>query len=356
MATDIKNFVNVYIDRNVQVTMDGSRPTAILYSAKKECLLVGSNSDYTKFYTNIENLTDAGLTDETDIQYAKIFFANGGCKLQMKTATLPTDLTTIDNQYVIIGSEATITDANLKKFNNLTGVNQKIFVNRITDTTITTKSSFIASKYSNVTGAEMAIAAYLTQIKFYAQGSPVDYDFTKENITAKDGSHDTLGSSITIADPDTVINLGYNFELPVADDYYNIGGNTTDGNDLVEQFGLIVMEQDLTTSVFKTLSSKVSDQKGIASVRTTMSEVLDKFVNSGFLITSQVWTGNDLVLPNKADTNKPNETVITKNTPISNGYYIHMFRLSSSMRKVYAAIIVATNKGIRYVEVNGKSI
>ena len=116
------------------------------------------------------------------------------------------------------------------------------------------------------------------------------------------------------------------------------------------------MQQDLTTSVFKTLSTKISGQKGLAAIRTSISEVMDMFVNSGFLTTEKVWTSSDLVLPNKADGTKPNETIITKNTPISNGYYIHMFKISGDLRKAYAVIVVATNKGIRYVIVDGKAI
>ena len=58
----------------------------------------------------------------------------------------------------------------------------------------------------------------------------------------------------------------------------------------------------------------------------------------------------------KADIEKTIETIITKNTPISNGYYIHMFKISGDLRKAYAVIVVATNKGIRYVIVDGKAI
>jgi hypothetical protein len=362
MAIDIRNFVNININRNVQLTLDGSRPVVRLYGTTYEGTLIGCNSDYTKFYTSTDNTTAANITNAKDKQFAKVFFANGGCKLMMIKDALPTDtdsLMKIPDEHVILATEATMTAEQINTFaevlNSLKGIHQKIFVNRIT-TAPTTTSSFIVSKYSDVEGSEMAIAAYLSQIKFYENGSPVDYDFTKENITDADGNHDTLGKSLTFTDPDTLIKNSFNFEMQVGEDYYNIGGNSTDGQDVVEQLGIIIMQQDLTTSVFKTLASKVSGQKGIAAIRTAMSEVLDNFVSSGFLITNQVWTKSDLVLPNKVDGNKPNETVITKNTPLSAGYIIHMFRLSTNLRKVYAAIVVATNKGIRYVEVDGKAI
>lgn len=362
MAIDIRNFVNININRNVQLTLDGSRPVVRLYSTTFEGTLIGCNSDYTEFYTSTDSTTAANITDAKDKQFAKVFFANGGCKLMMIKDALPTNadsLAKIPDEHIILATEADMTSDQIKTFaevlSTLKGIHQKIFVNRIT-TTPTTESSFIVSKYSNIEGSEMAIAAYFSQIKFYENGSPVDYDFTKENITDADGKHDTLGKSLTFTDPDTLIKNAFNFEMQVGEDYYNIGGNSTDGQDAVEQLGIIIMQQDLTTSVFKTLASKVYGQKGIAAIRTAMSEVLDNFVSSNFLITNQIWTKSDLVLPNKVDSNKPNETVITKNTPLSTGYIIHMFRLSTNLRKVYAAIVVATNKGIRYVEVDGKAI
>lgn len=364
MGIDIRNFVNVNINRNVQLTLDGSRPVVRLYGTTFEGTLIGCNSDYTEFYTDTENTTPAALTSAKDKQFAKVFFANGGCKLMMIKGALPTTaegLAEIPDEHIILATEADISEQ-LTSFatllNSLKGVHQKILVNRITTTTISnnTKSSFICSKYSDVEGSEMAIAAYLSQIKYYENGSPVDYDFTKENITSAEGNHDTLGKGLTFTDSDVLINNPFNFEMKVGENYYNIGGNSTDGQDIVEQLGIIIMQQDLTTTVFKTLASKISGQKGMCSIRTAMAEILDRFVNSNFLATNQVWTKSDLVLPNKADVNKPNETVISKNTPLTSGYIIHMFKLSSNLRKVYAAIVIATNKGIRYVEVDGKSI
>lgn len=350
MAIDVTNFVNVNIDRIVKVAETGSRPEVMLFSASSKATLIGSNSDYTKFYD--ENYAEVTLKS-ADIPYAKYFFMNGGCKLTLTTDTLPTtaeEIKKLSTDVVILASVASISDKSV--FDKLEGIYQKIFVYRVADNTSDkTSSNFLAYKVSPNAGAEMTIAAYLSQIKMYTNGSPVDYDFTKESlVTLEDHTND-----LTFAGTD-IVKCPYNFNIKIADNYYNIGGNSTNGEDLVEQFGLIVMQQDLTTALFKTLSSKISGQKGIAAIRTSIAETLDAYVNSGFLVNDKVWTDSDLVLPNKADSSKPNETVITKNTPITSGYYIHMFRLSSDYRKVYCVVIVATSKGIRYIVLDGKAI
>lgn len=356
----LNNFVNVNIDRNVQLSLSGSRGEVFLFGASVDKTLVGSDSTFTNFYD--KDAKEVTLNDN-DKLYAAYFFRNGGYKLTLKTDKIPTTdsgfmALPIDN--VILATEET--DVNLDTLKDtlesLTGVYQKIFVTRTekvdstTDSTTIPSSNFIACIYSKNKGSEMMIAGYLSQIKMYQNNSPVDYDFTLVNFPTD--KNEDLSNDITIS-ADNLINYKYNFTMKIGDNYYNIGGNTTNGKDLVEQFGLIVMEQDLTTEIFKTLSSKISGQKGLSAIRTTIAETLTKFVDSGFLITNQIWTDNDLVLNNKV---KPGneEVVISKNTPISNGYYIHMFKISSDLRQVYCAIVVATNKGIRYIVVDGKAI
>lgn len=349
MAIDIRNFVNVNIDREIKVTLEGSRPIVTLFGATKAATLIGSNSDYTAFYDENYN-TITGLST-TDLSYAKKFFSNKGSILQLRTDAFSKEtVASLDDTHVILASEAAVSDTSVLE--TLNGIHQKIFVNRITDpiSEDATGSDFIASKLSTEVGDEMSIAAYLSQIDVYTQSSPVDYAFTKEYNVQDNSSFSKLSESSNL------VKLKYNLDITINDTLYNIGGNTTSGNDLVEQLGIIIMQQDLTTAIFQTLSSKISGQKGIAAIRTAMSEVLNNFVSSGFLIQNQIWTANDLVLPNKADSGKTKETVITKNTPLTSGYYIHMFKISSDLRKVYAAIIVATNKGIRYVQVDGKAI
>lgn len=351
----LNNFVNVNIDRNIQVTLSGSRGEVLLFGASMNVTLTGCNSTYTEFYDENTNEVE-GLT-ENDKNYASYFFRNGGYKLTLKTDKLPTTddgFMALSTDNVIIATEETLSD--LKSYvdilNGLKGVYQKILVTRNDDEKSTMpESNFIAWMISGNEGCEMVIAGYLSQIKMYQNNSPVDFDFTILNLPST--NTEEFYKKLTI-ETDNLINCKYNFPMKIGNNYYNIGGNTTNGKDLVEQFGLIVMEQDLTTEIFKTLSSKISGQKGLSAIRTTIAETLTKFVDSGFLITNQIWTDNDLVLDNKVKAGNE-EVVIAKNTPISNGYYIHMFKISSDLRQVYCAIVLATNKGIRYIVVDGKA-
>lgn len=365
---DIRNFVKIDIEADKTASENGFRPTvALCFSTafessaktdeKNEPVLVGANSDYSKFYD--ENGNEVNLAPTT-VPYAKIFFANGGARLALKNGTIANKLASMGNDIIVI-AQAGLSSSSAKTalgttLSGLKGLNRKLVVTRDTlndapntlDTSV--EGDYIISKASGVTGAEMSVCAYLSKMKPYKSGSPVDYDFTEEFEIAEDGS-----SSLNLGN-NSVTALPYNFEMRIGNKYLNIGGNTISGKDIVEQYVIIIMEQLLTNRVFTALSSKLSGQSGLSAIRTAIASELDKFTNSGFLSTEQVWTKADLVLPNAVDANKPSETVITKNTPLGSGYHIHMFRLSSDGRKAYAVIVLATTKGIRFVEVYGKTI
>ena len=363
---DIRNFVKIDIEADKAVSENGFRPMVALFTGSEnvaesgennEPVLVGANSDFTAFYD--ESGTAVTLLNSTK-SYCKVFFANGGARLAIKKGTIANGLSSVSNDIIVLAqiglSSTSAKNALGTALSGLKGLNRKLVVTRDTltnapsalDTSVA--GDYIISKASGVTGAEMSICAYLSKMKPYKSGSPVDYDFTEEFEIAEDGS-----SSLNLGN-NSVTALPYNFEMRIGDKYLNIGGNTISGKDIVEQYVIIIMEQLLTNRVFTALSSKLSGQSGLSAIRTAIASELDKFTNSGFLSTEQVWTKANLVLPNAVDVNKPSETVITKNTPLGSGYHIHMFRLSSDGRKAYAVIVLATTKGIRFVEVYGKTI
>lgn len=362
---DIRNFVNINFERDKTSTENGSRPIVMLYSGASnqvtEKLIVGANSDCTKFYDDkgVEATIEAPIK-----KYVTIFFKNGGAKLQIKNGDMPKtadDFKKLPIENIVFAMVGLNSTTALKTYApilaKLKGVYQKVLLCRDDTATLNTASTadgsdFIACKVSAIEGAEMSIAAYLSKIKAYQVGSPVDYDFTEEF-----GIEEDLSNTINYGKEDTSLaEIPFNFEMHIANKYLNIGGNTISGKDLVEQFVIIVMEQTTSESVFNTLSAKISGQAGVASIRTALASELDKFTSSGFLATDQVWTKPDLILPNALDDTKPSETVITKNTPLGTGYHIHMFRLAKDGRSAYAVVIIATTKGIRFVEVYGRAI
>lgn len=391
MAIGITNFVNINIEKLQQVVDSGTRPTVVVYEVPggndgaitdlstpteegfgnfKDLILVGASSDYSTFYEpngkETKRIKDnAGGKDVR--QYARIFFQNGGVRL-IFTARPLTALS--DSEYkkenlqniIWVQYNSDGKDAEPKADNNLkdligTGIYSKLLIYRsgsvagdLPEEIKNVKSSVII-KTSDIVGAEMTVAAYLSKMKVYDKVA--DYDFTEEFGVPEDLSN-LLDDPIN--DGSVVIGFPGNLEMQVGTNkYLNVGGNTLAGTPLVEQFVTIVLTQTLTDKVFDVLSTKLAGQRGLAAIRTAISAELDRYVNSGFLTTDKVWTSNDLIIDNPLNPGHP-ETIITKNTPLASGYYIHLFKLGSDGQSAYAFILLPTIKGIRYIKIDGRTM
>lgn len=343
MAIDIRNLVNVNIEPYTSALDSGSRPIVLIY---------GGTIKYEA--SSLADVVSAGIKENT-LEYngAKLFFENGGIKLKAVGGNLPTkasDLMTkdlLENVIIInIGTANTYTEDDFKK----SGIYKKIIIEGGTSVPTTSKS-FTAYKIENsaTSGERYLIGAYLSKIKVYNESSIKDYSMTLESGTLAD-----VSSKITTTSGTSLESLAYNFDMLIGGNYYNIGGNCTDGSDLVNNFVTIVLEQTTTNVLFRTLSAKLKGQTGLSAIRTAISSELDKYVNSGFLATNKVWTDEDLIISSAVG--GADEVVITKNTPLSSGYHIHLFKLSSSERSAYAFLILPTSKGIRYIKVDGYSL
>lgn len=355
---NITDIVNINLTRGTEVYETGTRPQVVLYGCADTGItdgdiVFGYSSDFTKFYKKGSS-TALTISSEALKSYLTVFFANGGSEIMLKTSSIPTasnSFRSIDLANVVLAqmnltytNAKTIFDAN----KGLPTIYKKIIC--VASTTAVTKDDYdgIAVKVSPATGAEMAICAYLSKMKVYESGSPVDYAFTEEYKIEEDKLADLELGNLEVT------NLPYNFETKIGNRYLNIGGNALSGNDLVEEYVSIILAQTCTNAVFTALSTKVSGQVGLSVIRTALSAELDRYVSSGFLVTDKVWTKPDFYLPNKADTNLADECVVKRNTPISSGYLIHLFRLSKDGRKAYIYLILPTRKGIRYVSIDGE--
>lgn len=393
MAINITDFVNINIEKLQRVVDSGSRPTVVVYEVPdaaitdlykpaetgldtyKDLILVGASSDYKTFYE-----LDGGVTKRitgtgdgnTVAQYARIFFQNGGVKLiftaKSLTALSDSEYRKENLQNIIwvrynTDGEPGVDYPNVEdpltidqkvdflKYLIGTGIYSKLLIFRCrpdvalpVELTKDGINSSVIIKKSKVPGAEMTIAAYLSKMKVYDKVA--DYDFTEEFSVNED-----LSDSLEPGEEKT-----FNFEMKTGTNkYLNIGGNTLAMTSLVEQFVTIVLTQTLTDKVFNVLSTKLVGQKGLAAIRTAISAELDRYVNSGFLTTDKVWTSNDLIVDNPLSPGHP-ETIITKNTPLASGYYIHLFKLVPSGQAAYAFILLPTVKGIRYIKIDGRTM
>lgn len=367
MSINLKRFVDIDIKRHVETRLSGTRDEVILYTSEGTAsteLVLNSLSEAEAIKTSMPNA----------YAYAEVFFNNNGAKLHViegvpYTNINKTLLTALDNKYICIAYAASKDDtekvyAALKVVaqtmipvkmtganqSDIYGINEKLILSRSALSTDTDSISNFVVKYSNVVGAEMTIAAYLSRINVYGVDTVYDYMFTQETIAFEDISNTVYG---------TLMDNNYNVDVTLGNVVRNCGGNCKDGADLVNNYVRIILHQTLTDRLVDVLAQKLKDSSGVAKIYNTITQELENYLTCGYLTRDKIWTDSDLVITR----NNVQYTIISKGTALTNGYVIKVLPLESlteqekALRKAPAIyVVLADQYGIRSITINGEII
>lgn len=347
MSIDLKQFVDVDIQRHITSEIEASRPAAVLFAntASKESAIYESFSEVKEQYTDKDAV----------YEYAKIYFDNGGLKLNIieKTAALTKDLiTALDNQYICIAyASDTANYSTMKSIaesladdTSIYGINEKILLARTESDEPDSIKNF-AVKYSTTVGAEMSIAAYLSKINCYGVDSIYDYMFTEEkSIAAENINTETYKS---------IINHSINVDIAFANVIRNCGGNCKNGDDLVNNYCRIVLCQTLTDRLVQLLTQKIKSSTGVSKMYAVVAQELDRYLQAGYLTTDKIWPDDWTI-----DYNGRKYTIIEKGTALINGYVIQIMPFSVKVDNIIHEappiyIALADQYGIRKITLEG---
>ncbi len=401
---DIRNFVDINIIKGKTATIQSSRPITVLLTTNDDIDI----SEPIKF-TSLQEVYDelaAGMIEATPGQikatvlynYAKVYFENGGIELLTvyidptklnQDFTVSSDfsetyLNNLNDESIIIAlaieTANTYSGLYMNSISNqyysqldsngnklMYGVKRKIFIGSIAYTNDTGYSSqdvaFKMIDISKQLGGEMTIAAYLNQIDFYKQDSVMDYCYTLENLD--------VSTFVELSDINTVIKNAFSKNMNITiglgnaqnDENTigrNIGGNLVNGDDIVNTFSLIVLQQTLSQRILNTLAQKIKGNAGITALYATISQELNKYVQDGYLTTDRVYTGEDI---NVSDSLGNKYLLLEKGTALTAGYIVKILPLSSltqediEQRKApLIYIILSDSYGIRKIEIIGQAI
>lgn len=357
MSVDVRKFIDVSITHSNQPSIVNARDTVVLITSEGATgvkKLLTSKAEW-------DDYKEGKVFTNTD-PYVQMFFANGGAKLLLIENASASIATTLEDKYIVIAVVGlTLNDAKTLATtfdSSLKGTHRKILLARATNADLAilptlTGLQSLAVKYSETVGAEMTIAAYLSKIKIEGTNTVHDYSFTAE----------TLEPDFTVPVTDTLFDElsenNVNFNLNLAGSTRNIGGNMTSGYPLVNEYMLIVLHQTVTEQLLALLVTKIKGNKALSSIRTVLSQELNKYVQNGYLATNKRWTYEDwTVVHNGAEF-----TIIKQNTPISLGYYIQVLPWSALTANEIAAhqappiyIVIADSYSVRKLTLIGEVI
>ena len=362
MATpiDITNFADVSISKHAVSKIDYIRDTVLLLTNEsiEQSILVKNDtydpSDWSSYAVTAK--------------YLDVFFSNGGKKVLIKPVTgeitanvLNTAINEVEDKYIVVAYAQSTETTSTTNYSVMSGISSirknykkiktKVLLTRLNSVVIPDSSSAdlttIACKYSNVIGAEMTIAAYLSTINIYGLNTVHDYEFTVENITAEADDNSIVES---------VISKHLNGDFYLANEVRNIGGDMLNGMDLVNSYMLIVLQQTCTEAMLNLIVEKIKGSSAIALAYSAISQELNKYVANGYISKDEYWPYEDLTVTTQ---NGNTYTIITKGTTLTSGYQIVILPYSSvsdrtNLPMVY--IVLADSEGVRKITVNGEVI
>lgn len=377
-SINIKNFVDIKITTKPTTSIDSVRERTVLFTNDSTVTNSSSPSIFTSL-KEVETKYNANYSEKLVYKYAKTYFEAGGVELKVILNTnltaeslLPLVNELTDEEIIITvattgGKSAEIVSELANQYNNqknVYGVNQKIFLGAVNYTDFLSDSNKYAKAnidnfalkvgdLTNQIGCEMTIAAYLNKIDFYRINTVQDYAYTKEKLNVS-GYPENINELV-----ESVLDNDCNMTVEIANEVRNIGGNLTNGEDLVNKFTLIVLHQTLSQRVLNTLTQKLKGTAAITALYATISQELNKYVTNGYLTTDKIWSEEDLILKH----NGKNYTLITQATALINGYKVTILPLNSldeddknNHRSPLIYVILADGYAIRKVVINGEVI
>lgn len=351
---NVRNFVDVNILSKTSNIGVSTRDTVILFTDEAVNAVSASDNTFASLDAFKKEYTDDNHAK--CIAYLTTYFNNGGLKVKLihvDSAITATDLlATIEalpNNFIVYAS--TLSSNVMKdaaKDATWTGIDRKILVDRITTVESYQETDNLALKYSTDEGAEMTIAAYLSNIDINKMNVVQDYCFTKETVK----TIITDNAKLELCQTNNI-----NVDVELASSTRNIGGNLTNGQDLVNEYMLIVLQQTVTDAVLAAILRKLSGSAGLAAIKAAITEDLFRYVSNGYLATDKVWTNPDYVVNVKGK----NYTIVEQNTPITKGFIVKILPLSSLTTDEKQAhltpkifIILADAYGFRNVVIDGE--
>lgn len=200
--------------------------------------------------------------------------------------------------------------------------------------------------------ADLAIAAYLSKINVLVPDSIKDYCYVSEPdyLEFKTADNSTVDRSRE---------YNINVDIRLASAVRNIGGNCTDGSDIVNSFVRIILQQTITEALINLLATHLKGSGGLTKIYSTIVKDLEKYLICGYLVTDKVWTKDDLAV----NYGGSDYTIIKQGTPLTAGYVLSILPYSSLTEEDKIAhktppiyLILAEQYGIRTITINGEVI
>ena len=191
-----------------------------------------------------------------------------------------------------------------------------------------------------------SVLAYFSKVTLRDPNTLKDYCFTEEL------SCDDMRSAFTDVIWSNVKNfINADIDLQQNGTIINLGGNTSKGYDMIQEFESVYISQAIVNVELSLLMSKINLSNAKSLIHASLINVLEKYYNLGYLIQTQ-YTGANIY----RNVGGNNVCILASGEVITGGYKINILpKVPGSDIHEFpeVEIIINTNKGIRFIKTTG---
>ena len=200
-----------------------------------------------------------------------------------------------------------------------------------------------------VTETDLAsILAYFSKVTINNPDTLKDYNFTEE-FTCTDMY--LAFTNVDWNDIKDFVNTDADIFQKTPKEPINLGGNTSAGFDMIQEFESIYISQQIVNKEFELLRNKLSLTDARSVLHSALVDVLEPYYSIGYLIQAE-YTKADVY----RNVNGQNICILAKGEVIDGGYKIIILPKKAG-EDVHnfpeIEVIINTNKGIRYIKTTG---
>lgn len=201
----------------------------------------------------------------------------------------------------------------------------------------------------------LSIGAYFSNVYIYGENMLKDYCYTNENdFIAPNGIPD-----ITQSEYDALNKAYISFDGRIGTQYYNFGGDLTNGTSLAIDFGGLACENAITRTVLEQILAKqYLTQGGLTNIVNAINAELNKFVVNGYIEQNSIFNDETITIVYDKQ-----YTVISRGEHLPTGYKIFTIPMSNLLPEDKKAkrftpiyIVLMTVAGARTIKIDGDII
>lgn len=191
-----------------------------------------------------------------------------------------------------------------------------------------------------------SVLAYLSKVTLVNPDSLKDYSFTEELTCAN--MKKSFDSDVEWSDIKEFVNV--DIDLEGNGSIINLGGNTSAGFDLIQEFESVYISQRLVTKELSLLKNKINISEAKSIIHSAIIDVMEIYNKVGYLVQTQ-YNGNAIY----RKVGNQNICILAPGEVITAGYKVVILpKVNKDVREFpEIELVINTNKGIRYIKTTG---